>query len=691
MVSIEISMTPLFYIFLCLPSLKSAAAINFLYNYCDSNTTTYTANSAYQQNLNFLLSSLKSNSTRESGFYNLTVGRDAPDIVYGLFLCRGNVTQDTCQECVSTAAGEILQRCPEQKTALICYDECTLRYSNRSFFSIWQRDPGLLLLNTGNVSEPDQFMELLGNTMQEIATRAADDQSGKKFATEEANITSFSTIYTLAQCTPDLSAFNCYTCLQTAISYLPICCHGRRGGRVIFPSCNVRYELYPFTGVKKRKKSKWIPLGASLSATIGLALFSACGFFIWRRRNIQEDNENSQEVQFLDLVGGSIRNEHSRENFSEEKMSRSQEFPSIQLDILHAATNHFCDENKLGEGGFGLVYKGTLPDGKEIAVKRLSRTSGQGLLEFKNEVMLIARLQHRNLVRLLGCCLEQNEQLLVYEFMPNRSLDVFLFDSSMAAQLSWLKRFSIIKGIARDFGLARIFDGDQNQANTNRVVGTYGYMAPEYAMEGLFSIKSDVFSFGVLLLEIISGKKNNGFHLSEHGESLLTFAWKLWSKGQGMKLIDQLLVQSCVATEVLKCIHIGLLCVQEDPADRPRMTSVIVMLESETITLPRPAEPAFSVGRVVAEPTEPTSNDRIYSVNEGTLPDGKEIEVKRLSRTFGQGLFEFKNEVMFAKLRHRNLVRLLGCCLEKNEKLLVYGFLPNSSLDVFLFGLILQP
>ncbi|EOY28575.1 Cysteine-rich RLK 10 [Theobroma cacao] len=655
MVSIEISMTPLFYTVLCLLSLcgAAAAAANFLDSNCGPNTTTYTANSAYQQNLNFLLSSLKSNSTRVSGFYNLTVGRDPPDIVYGLFLCRGDVTQDTCQDCVSAAAGEILQHCPIQKTALVYYDECTLRYSNRSFFSVWQRDPNLQLLNTGNISQSDRFMKLLGNTMHEIATQAANDQSGKKFATEEANFTSFQTLYTLAQCTPDLSVSDCDTCLQTAIGYLLSCCFGRPGGRVLFPSCNVRYEFYRITEEIKRKKSKWIPLGASLSVTLGLALFSACGFFIWRRRNIQEDKENNQEVQLLDLVGGSIRNEHSSENFSEEKVSRSQEFPSIQFDILHAATNHFCDENKLGEGGFGPVYKGTLADGKEIAVKRLSRTSGQGLLEFKNEVMLIARLQHRNLVRLLGCCLEKNEQLLVYEFMPNRSLDVFLFDSSMAAQLSWLKRFNIIKGIARgimylhedsrlriihrdlkvsnvlldhemnpkisDFGMARIFDGDQNQANTNRVVGTYGYMAPEYAMEGLFSIKSDVFSFGVLLLEIISGKRNNGFHLSEHGESLLTFAWKLWSKGQGMELIDQLLVQSCVAAEVLKCIHIGLLCVQEDPADRPRMTSVIVMLESETITLPRPAEPAFSVGRVVAEPTEPTSNDRICSVNEVTI------------------------------------------------------------------------
>ncbi|MBA0778989.1 hypothetical protein Gotri_003274 [Gossypium trilobum] len=322
-------------------------------------------------------------------------------------------------------------------------------------------------------------------------------------------------------------------------------------------------------------------------------------------------------------------NEHSRETFNGENGERSQEFPSIQLDVLHAATNHFSDENKLGQGGFGPVYKGTLADGKEIAVKRLSETSSQGLVEFKNEIMLIAKLQHRNLVRLLGCCLEKNEKLLVYEFMPNKSLDVFLFDSKLAAQLDWQKRFNIIKGIARgilylhedsrlkiihrdlkasnvlldhemnpkisDFGMARIFE-DKNEANTNRVVGTY---------------------FGVLLLEIISGKKNNGFHHLEHGESLLTFAWKLWSKGEGMELIDQVLVPSCVASEVLKCIHIGLLCVQEDPADRPTMSSVIFMLASDsTRTLLCPSEPAFSVGRAIAKPTEPISDDGVFSVNE---------------------------------------------------------------------------
>ncbi|KAK6264900.1 hypothetical protein SCA6_020334 [Theobroma cacao] len=513
MVSFHISVTLSFYIFLGLFCLNSEAAVNFLNANCPSaGTTTYTRNSTYQRNLNFILSSLQSNSTVESGFYNLEVGQDPSDIVYGLFLCRGDVTQDICQECVNTAAGEIVLLCPDQKTAVIFYDECTIRYSDRSFFSQWKMEFVLYTFNTGNVSTPDGFMALLENTTKGIAGQAANDQSGRKFATEEADFNSFPKLYTLAQCTTDLSVSSCYNCLQTAVSLLPICCLGKPGGRVMLQSCNIRYELYPFyriTAEPQDKKSIWIPLGASLSVTLGLALFSAGGFFIWRRRNFQEDKEISQEVQLLDLVEGRFRNEHTSEDSSGEKGAGSQKLiPSFQLHILHAATNHFSDENKLGKGGFGSVYKGTLADGKEIAVKRLSRTSHQGLVEFKNEVMSIARLQHRNLVRLLGCCLEKNEKLL---------------------------------------------------------------------------------------------------------------AWKLWSKGQGMELLDRHLAQSCVAVEVLKCIHIGLLCVQEDPAVRPSMTSVIVILESETIRLPRPTVPAFFVGRVIAEPTQPTSNDIICSVNDVTI------------------------------------------------------------------------
>ncbi|KAM0021655.1 putative protein kinase RLK-Pelle-DLSV family [Helianthus debilis subsp. tardiflorus] len=223
----------------------------------------------------------------------------------------------------------------------------------------------------------------------------------------------------------------------------------------------------------------------------------------------------------------------------------SSELPIFEFKQIIAVTDHFSYKNKLGEGGFGAVYKGMLDDGRQVAVKRLSGNSGQGIEEFKNEIMLISKLQHRNLVKLLGCCVEGKERLLIYEYMPNISLDTFLFDPKKHRQLDWATRFNIIQGVGRglvylhrdsclriihrdlkcsnilldekmnpkisDFGLARSFQITQELANTRRIVGTYGYMSPEYAMGGVISEKSDVFSYGVMLLEIMSGKRNTEF------------------------------------------------------------------------------------------------------------------------------------------------------------------------------------
>ncbi|XP_047043888.1 G-type lectin S-receptor-like serine/threonine-protein kinase At4g03230 [Lolium rigidum] len=307
----------------------------------------------------------------------------------------------------------------------------------------------------------------------------------------------------------------------------------------------------------------------------------------------------------------------------------SSELPLMDLASIHVATSNFSTANKLGEGGFGPVYRGVLAGGAEIAVKRLSERSRQGAAEFRNEVELIAKLQHRNLVRLLGWCAEGDEKLLVYEYLPNRSLDAFLFDTSMSVKLDWNTRHNIILGIARgllylhedsllkvvhrdlkasnvlldnkmnpkisDFGLARIFKEECNAVNTGRVVGTYGYMAPEFVMEGVFSVKSDVFGFGVLLLEILSGQRNGIGYLEEHQQSLIQAAWTLWVEDKAGELMDRALGLSCSDDEAWRCFQVGLLCVQDDPDDRPTMSSVLHMLVSDNMSLPTPSRPMRNV------------------------------------------------------------------------------------------------
>ncbi|XP_022716050.1 cysteine-rich receptor-like protein kinase 10 isoform X2 [Durio zibethinus] len=341
---------------------------------------------------------------------------------------------------------------------------------------------------------------------------------------------------------------------------------------------------------------------------------------------------------------------------------------SLQFDLgtIAAATNKFSDDNKLGEGGFGQVFKGILPSGQEIAVKRLSRRSGQGEKEFKNEVAVVAKLQHRNLVRLLGFCLEGEEKLLIYEFVPNRSLDCFLFDSEKGRELDWSTRCKIIKGIARgilylhedsqlriihrdlkasnvlldremnpkisDFGMARIFGVDENQGNTSRIVGTYGYMSPEYAMHGQFSVKSDVYSFGVSVLEIISGKKNNSFHQVDGFEDLLSYSWELWSKGTPLELLDPTLRDSCLEDEVIRCIQIGLLCVQEDPAKRPSMATIVLVLNSSNVlTSVVPQRPA-SFFRYKNKSSIPTSELEFNQSRFSSMPSS--INEVSISETY---------------------------------------------------------
>ncbi|GAB4850687.1 hypothetical protein Ancab_039908 [Ancistrocladus abbreviatus] len=366
----------------------------------------------------------------------------------------------------------------------------------------------------------------------------------------------------------------------------------------------------------KKNKRTWIIVACILVAA--LLLIVSIISLAWRKRMLKRRVEATPR----------------EENYKNVNNEEEPDLPLFNFNMIVHATNNFSDDNKLGEGGFGPVYKGVLRGGQEIAVKRLSKDSKQGADEFENEVQCIAKLQHRNLVKLFGCCIQAGERILIYEYMPNQSVDFFIFDKTRRVLLDWPKRVQIINGIARgllylhqdsrmrivhrdlkasnvlldsemnpkisDFGMARIFDGNECEAKTNRVVGTYGYMPPEYAIDGHFSVKSDVFSFGVIVLEIISGKRNRGFNHQEHSHNLLGHAWRLFLEGKSLELIDPVIGKSYNASQALKSIHIALLCVQYCPEDRPSMSSVIVMLESDC-ELAQPKMPGFFVERNMVE------------------------------------------------------------------------------------------
>ncbi|XVF42894.1 hypothetical protein PTKIN_Ptkin01aG0402500 [Pterospermum kingtungense] len=387
-----------------------------------------------------------------------------------------------------------------------------------------------------------------------------------------------------------------------------------------------------------------------ISVVIGVIIVAISTFFLCRWMAKHTVNKIKSEEILLSNEGEacpkiSSDNTHG-ENINEVKL---HQLPLFTFEEIETATTNFSLSNKLGQGGFGPVYKGTLKDGQEIAVKRLSRASGQGSTEFMTEMLVISKLQHRNLVRLLGCCIEGDEKMLVYEHMPNQSLDVFLFNPTKQKLLDWKKRFNIIEGISRgllylhrdsrlriihrdlkasnilldeemnpkisDFGMARIFGGTENQANTRRVVGTYGYMSPEYAMQGHFSEKSDVFSYGVLLLEIISGRRNTSFYNHEHCFSLLGYAWRLWNEDNILTLTDTAVSEQRDYQEIKRCIHVGLLCVQEFATDRPTISAVISMLNSEILDLPTPKQPAFTERNIAVDVESHENSQNRCSIN----------------------------------------------------------------------------
>ncbi|GAB2298818.1 hypothetical protein Dimus_032896 [Dionaea muscipula] len=605
--------------------LGSFSAAQNLATWCGSDGN-YTSNSTYGSNLNSVLHTINSNTQIDYGFYNFSAGKD-PNQVYAIALCEGDLTVSACHSCLnSSTVGLTLSSCPNSKEAIGWYDKCMLRYSDQSIFGVLDQSIGVTLKNVNNVSDIAQFSQTVETLLASLQTQAASGNSHLKFATGEANVSDLLQVYGLVQCTPDLSQSDCFNCLGGLIRGIPTCCDGSQGARFFVPSCTLRYEISKFynsidappsppaeaasppaKGGSSKTTKVVIVVAISTSVSILLVTLFCC--IIRRRKNKPSDATPLQAVAVAD--------------------DEIRSADSLQFDFgtIRAATGNFSEAHKLGRGVFGAVYKGRLANGQDIAVKRLGRNSGQGEIEFKNEVLLVAKLQHRNLVRLLGFCLEAEERLLIFEFLPNASLDHFLFDEMKRAALDWEKRYKIIEGVARgllylhedsqlriihrdlkasnilldaemnakisDFDMATLFNVDQTHADTRRIVGTCGYMAPEYALHGLISVKSDVFSFGVLVLEIISGQRNSAFRSGELVEDLITSVWRNWRNGAVLSIIDPMVSGGGSRDEIMRCIHIGLLCVQEYEEDRPTMSSVVGMLSSHSLTLPMPSEPAY--------------------------------------------------------------------------------------------------
>jgi len=635
--------------------------------------------STYLASIKTIAATLPRNASTSPGLYATAQAGQ----VWAIGLCRGDVNATSCSDCLAQGFQDLPSACAYYKDATMYYDTCFVHYSTLHFRASDDTEFGSALSvgdGANATAELARFDRVVSGLLNATADYAAyNSTTTRMYASGAVPFDKeIPEVYSWAQCTPGLTPARCRACLANMIQALGTPLY-TVGAGYLGIRCSVRYANKPFLDgpVMVRRPGTSAASGApspppaatpapapapavvpnvvmpvtavgggrkySVPGMVLIVLLPTLaaanivvGFFICQRRRRSQ-----------------VQPKQPYHNYSTEAVD-TESVDSMLMDIstLRAATGDFAESNKIGEGGFGAVYKGTLPDGEEIAVKRLSKSSTQGVEELKNELALVVKLKHKNLVRLVGVCLEQQERLLVYELVPNGSLDQILFDTEKLGQLDWGMRQKIICGIARglqylhedsllkvvhrdlkasnvlldadmnpkisDFGLARLFGRDQTQGVTSRVIGTYGYMAPEYVMRGNYSMKSDVFSFGVMVLEIVTGRKNND---TTQSEDLLTTIWEHWSAGTVLETMDSCMNSSFTESDVIRCIQVGLLCVQENPVDRPAMSVVGMMLGSDTVSLGTPSKPAFTF---YARNTNGADSGMEYGVSTISVNDGPE-------------------------------------------------------------------
>ncbi|XP_071716897.1 cysteine-rich receptor-like protein kinase 2 [Rutidosis leptorrhynchoides] len=538
-----------------------------------------------------------------------------PDTNYGLAQCYGDLSTSDCILCYAEAR-TVLPSCFPNNGGRIYLDGCFMRVQNYSFYEEFSGPNDTYVCGNAtkkSVSYQDTVKQAVSNAVMSAST------SNEYFAREQMLVygTRNESVYVLADCWKTLSPGSCRACLANASATIYKCFPWSEG-RVLNTGCFMRYSdtnfLNPVPVIRSSgNKGRIIVIVVSVVSSVAVLLVASMIFiYILKHRYVQKKRKGSYDAKKL------------------VKMLNDTSL-NFKYSTVEEATENWEESNKLGQGGFGTVYKGVLKDGREIAVKRLFFNNKFRAADFYNEVNMISSVEHKNLVRLLGCSCSGPESFLVYEYLPNMSLDHFIFDATKGKVLNWEKRFIIIIGTAEglvylhentktriihrdikaanilldlrfrpkiaDFGLARSFQDDKSHIST-AIAGTLGYMAPEYLAHGQLTEKADVYSFGVLLLEVVTGIENNKSKNVDYTDSLVITTWKHFQEKTVDQIFDPNLMMhifpnSNYRKEVVKVVHVGLLCTQEDPSLRPTMSTVLKMLAKDDEPLPAPSNPPF--------------------------------------------------------------------------------------------------
>ncbi|KAI3452700.1 hypothetical protein Pfo_009364 [Paulownia fortunei] len=574
--------------------------------------------------------------------YGVTINGTGNNTVYAFAECMKDLSLNDCNLCFAQCKTQTTKCRPFQrltKGARLFYDGCYLRYDDYMFFneslsSVDETVCGADDFIGNQTLFRDNVLELVRN----MSVQGPKNDGFFTGSVSKGNLT----VYGLAQCWEFVNGSACVDCMENSVSRIGSC-PPKVEGRVLNAGCYLRYSTTRFYNNSASDAQSGSGGGSHRRATILVSIGGAVAFLLFvamisllaRKKILRRRREKKKLGALLAKVN------KSKINFS--------------YEILERATNYFHSSNKLGQGGSGSVYKGILPGGQIVAVKRLLFNTTQWADHFFNEVNLISGIDHKNLVKLLGCSITGPESLLVYEYVANHSLHDHLFVRKDVPRLGWEERYKIILGVAEglaylheesnmriihrdiklsnilldedftakiaDFGLARLFPQDKTSIST-AIAGTLGYMAPEYIVRGKLTEKADVYSFGILVIEVVCGTKNNAF--AQNSYSILQKVWNLSGTGKLSEAVDYSIKGKFPEEEADRLLQIGLTCVQADPELRPSMSIVVKMITGKHEISP-PTQPPFlnSSSSEVSLPNQPGTCFSQPDFN--TMSSGNEI------------------------------------------------------------------